>query len=69
MSSDGQEWWAWRTTISGWGLGIAMVAQDGKYLEYLYAGDGAPVDPPTKDPRTWGELWRVPPDWESFADG
>jgi len=46
-----------------------MVAQDGKYLEYLYAGDGAPVDPPTKDPRTWGELWRVPPDWESFADG
>lgn len=42
VSPDGQCVWLWRSTVSGWVLGIALVARDGSFLEWLYAGAGSP---------------------------
>lgn len=52
VASDGQSWWAWRRTISGWcfAIGAAQEPPD----QWLY--DGA--DPPTDFPgagKEWGE--------------
>jgi len=66
VSPEGQAWWAWRVTVSGWVLGSALVAQDAQFVEYLYAGAKEPADSPTDAPETWGAPWSTPPDWTSF---
>ncbi len=63
---NGQEWWGWRTTVSGWVLALALVALDGNYLEYQYAGAREPAQGPGADPATWGDLWGNSPDWRSL---
>ena len=68
VSGDGQQWWAWRKTISGWVLGMALRADDGKLFEYFYAGPAAPTASPTDASDTWGEVWGTPPDWTSLDE-
>ena len=65
VSRDGQCAWLWRRTISGWILGIAVAAQNGSFLEWLYAGPSEPVQSPIADESTWGKAWDVPPDWRT----
>lgn len=65
VSRDGQCAWLWRRTITGWTLGIAVAAQNGSFLEWLYAGPAAPAQSPIKDESTWGKAWDVPPDWRT----
>lgn len=65
VSRDGRCAWLWRRTISGWILGIAVAAQNGSFLEWLYAGPSEPVQSPIADGSTWGKAWDVPPDWRT----
>ena len=67
VSDDGQHWWAWRKTISGWCLGAALRAEGGAYLEHMYAGPVPPISGPA-DARTWGTAWEAPPDWTSLEE-
>lgn len=60
---DGQEAWFWRRTISGWVLGIGLVAKDGNFLEWLYAAGDPPLDGPLREPDRWGPVYGTPPDW------
>ncbi len=68
VSDDGQVWWAWRATASGWVLGIAHTVVGDGFAEYLYAGPEAPTASPVEDPELWGAIWNVPPDWESLDE-
>lgn len=68
VSGDGRAWWAWRTTASGWVLGIANVEAGGGFDEYLYAGPEPPGASPLEDAETWGEAWSTPPDWRSLEE-
>lgn len=63
VSSDGQETWVWRETISGWVLGIGLVAKDDNFLEWLYSADDAPLAGPLDEPDRWGQVFGTPPDW------
>lgn len=67
VSGDGQLWWAWRTTVSGWVLGYGLRVEDGSTYEYMYAGPVAPESAPT-DGQTWGAGWDTPPDWTSLDE-
>ena len=63
VSVDGQCVWLWRSTISGWVLGIAVAAEGGNFREWLYAGSGIPTLSPLDDEGTWGEVFGTPRDW------
>lgn len=63
VSDDGQCLSFWRETVSGWVLGIATVAKDGSFLEWLYAGPTIPLQSPLSENSEWGRVWVVPPDW------
>lgn len=68
VNADGSVWWAWRTTVSGWVLGIANVAVGDSFHEYLYAGPELPGASPLESPDLWGEVWGTPPDWQSLEE-
>lgn len=68
VSDDGQQWWAWRATVSGWVLGFALRADGGAFLEYMYAGSIAPDSAPTEETSPWGRPWDTPPDWTGLED-
>lgn len=54
VANDGQSWWAWRRTITGWcfAVGAAQPPPD----EWLYDGLDPPTGFPGEDP-AWGERW------------
>lgn len=56
VASDGQSWWAWRRTVTGWcfAVGAANEPPD----EWFYDGPEPPSGFPGQDP-TWGERWGV----------
>lgn len=66
VSADGQAWFAWRSTITGFCLAIGMASgpTEGKPpIEWLYAGPDPPTGYPEEDP-AWGEPWGIDfPDW------
>ena len=56
VSSDGQGWWAWRRTVTGWCFAIGAAAPPSD--QWLYDGPEPPTGFPGRDP-TWGERWGV----------
>ncbi|GAA4773326.1 hypothetical protein [Citricoccus nitrophenolicus] len=63
VSEDSQEVMYWRETVSGWVLGNAITAQDGRFAEYLYAGPRPPGGLPSTAVGDWGGLSEGLPDW------
>lgn len=63
VSEDGQCLSIWRTTASGWVLGIATSAKDGSFQEWLYSGRSTPLHFPVEEHSEWGLVWDTPPDW------
>jgi hypothetical protein len=61
VRKDGQAWYAWRRTPSGYVLGIAM--NQGRGNEWLYEGWEPPKGFPGQD-RAWGDKpYETPPNW------
>lgn len=54
VAEDGQSWWAWRETITGWVFAIG--ASGPPPDQWLYDGPKAPEGPPGDD-TAWGERW------------
>ena len=63
MRQDGQAVAYWRTTASGWVLGLALVWSGKHFVEYLYTGAGSPEGLPGEDGATWGDPFGTPRDW------
>lgn len=57
---EGEVVWMWRRTVSGWHLGIAMIAHD--MSEYLWSAAEPPGGPPGDDVQ-WGRPFDTPADW------
>jgi len=53
VSSDGQAWWAWRRTVSGWCLGIGAVGPD-PLAQWFYDAGDPPAAGPDEAPEEWG---------------
>lgn len=61
VADDGQSWWAWRRTVTGWcfAIGAANPPPD----EWLYDGPDLPTGPPGED-SSWGDRWGTDaPNW------
>lgn len=56
VAPDGQSWWAWRRTITGWCFAIGSAAPPPD--EWLHDGPEPPIGFPGEDP-AWGERWGV----------
>lgn len=56
VSNDGQAWWAWRRTVTGWCFAIG--ASDAPPDQWLYDGADPPNGVPGEDP-AWGDRWGV----------
>jgi hypothetical protein len=56
VAPDGQSWWAWRRTITGWCFAIGSSAPPPD--EWLHDGPEPPTGFPGEDP-AWGERWGV----------
>jgi len=56
VSDDGQSWWAWRRTVTGWcfAIGAAGPPPD----EWLFDGPQPPQGFPGQD-ETWGARWGI----------
>ncbi len=63
VSEDGQEVMYWRTTASGWTLGLALSAEGDRFGEYLFSAPKPPSGPPSEGESGWGGLFETPPDW------
>ena len=63
LGSDGQAVAYWRTTPSGWVLGLALVADGEHFQDYLFAGASPPAGLPVEPESGWGETFDIPPDW------
>lgn len=64
VRADGQAWWAWRRTVSGWYLGIGAVGP--RPSQWFYDGADAPSSGPDDDPEGWGGYEHaVLPNWAS----
>ncbi|MCA0146662.1 hypothetical protein [Blastococcus sp. LR1] len=64
VGSDGQSWWAWRRTVSGWCLGIGAVGAPPS--EWFYDGPLPPERGPDEEPAAWGgHVHAVLPNWPS----
>lgn len=64
VRDDGQAWWAWRRTISGWYLGIGAVGPTPS--QWFYDAADAPSSGPDGDPEGWGgHEHAVLPNWAS----
>jgi hypothetical protein len=61
VRKDGQAWYAWRRTPSGYVLGIGMT--QGRDNEWLYEREEPPQGFPGSDP-SWGDRpYETPPNW------
>ena len=56
VSDDGQAWWAWRRTVTGWCFAIG--ANDAPPDQWLYDGADPPNGFPGEDP-AWGDRWGI----------
>ncbi|MCC2313474.1 hypothetical protein [Cellulomonas xiejunii] len=65
VTREGQQWWAWRTTVSGWVLGVGLEADGGRFVERMYAGSVPPPEGPGGLDR-WAPAWETPADWTSL---
>jgi hypothetical protein len=54
VAADGQSWWAWRRTVTGWCFAIG--AADPPPDQWLYDGPDPPTGPPGED-SSWGGRW------------
>lgn len=64
VRDDGQAWWAWRRTISGWHLGIGAVGPTPS--QWFYDAAAPPSSGPDEDPKGWGGYEHaVLPNWFS----
>lgn len=54
VADDGQSWWAYRRTITGWCFAAGAVAPPPD--QWLYDGPEPPAGPPGED-AAWGERW------------
>lgn len=60
---DGQAVAFWRVTVSGWVMGLGLVAEGEHFREYLYAGSAPPAGLPEDQGSGWGDPFDTPPDW------
>lgn len=51
IADDGQAWFAWRRTVTGWVFGAAGSGAPSASLEYHYDGPDPPMDFPVRDQR------------------
>ena len=56
VAPDGQSWWAWRRTVTGWCFAIGAAGEPPD--EWLYDGPDPPVGFPGQD-SAWGERWGI----------
>ncbi len=56
VAPDGQSWWAWRRTVTGWCFAIG--AAEGPPDQWLYDGPEPPTGFPGDDP-AWGERYGI----------
>lgn len=56
VAKDGQSWWAWRRTVTGWCFAIG--ASEKPPDQWLHDGFEPPKDSPGKDP-AWGDRWGI----------
>lgn len=56
VAKDGQRWFAWRQTVTGWFFGIG--AADGPPDQWFYDGAAPPVGFPGSD-RAWGDQFGI----------
>ena len=54
VADDGQSWWAYRRTVTGWCFAVGAAAPPPD--QWLYDGPEPPAGPPGVD-TTWGERW------------
>lgn len=60
---DGQEVLYWRTTASGWVIGIALTRVERGFMARFYDGPTAPAGGPSEVPEAWSDMptanWRL----------
>jgi hypothetical protein len=62
VNKDGQRWYAWRRTVTGYVFAIG--ASEGTPSQWLYEGEEPPSGFPGQDP-SWGDgPYQTPPNWE-----
>lgn len=54
VADDGQSWWAYRRTVTGWCFAVGAAAPPPD--QWLYDGPEPPAGPPGED-MAWGERW------------
>lgn len=60
IARDGQSWWAWRRTVTGWCLGVG--ASDEPPDEWMYDGSDPPTGPPGEE-LGWSKHGLDSPNW------
>ena len=60
VTPDGQSWWAWRRTITGWCFGVGAVEAPSD--EWMYDGSEPPVGPPGEG-QGWSKHGFGSPNW------
>lgn len=63
VSDDGQLVWHWRTTVSGWVLGLCTGRVGDSFGEWQYSAADGPAGSPMAFPGDWGALFETLPDW------
>jgi len=70
LNEDGQTFWAWRRTVSGWYLGIGahitdkQGQSDATITEWLWDAADAPTSAPAAGIAGWSSMWDdTPPNW------
>lgn len=56
VADDGQSWWAYRRTVTGWCFAVGATAPPPD--QWLYDGPEPPAGPPGED-EAWGERWGI----------
>lgn len=66
VAEDGQSWWAWRRTITGWCFAIGSEGPPPD--QWLHDGPEPPTTFPGRDP-AWGERWGLDAvNWSGESD-
>lgn len=70
LTDDGQTFWAWRRTVSGWHLGIGAHISDkagqpdAEITEWLWDAADPPASAPAAGAAGWSSMWSdTPPNW------
>ena len=66
VANDGQSWWAWRRTVTGWCFAVGSAAPPPD--QWLHDGPDPPTGFPGQDP-AWGEQWGLDAvNWSGESD-